>query len=247
MIYKGMILIRLSYRKWKEHPYIGEERPPIGSPEPEHWPMFFILREKENDFLDPFHERINWKIKNPNNIDWLQEISIVEQTLKLLTPQQIQIAKYWGTGELIAKINNITINLSEKYRLGSPQTSRVLGYINAATNDVFVITWFFKYMWDVARPNQYERNLPIILVTPRFPSYPSAHATIAGCAEVILSYFFPQEIPYIKMLMEESALSRLYASVHFKVDNDEGLKLGRQIGEMVVKLLKTQNVSTFRY
>ena len=44
--------------------------------------------------------------------------------------------------------------------------------------------------------------------------------------------------------MEESAESRLYVAVHFKVDNDEGLRLGRQIGEMVVRLLRAQNLTT---
>ncbi|MDQ7865031.1 hypothetical protein RCO48_39790 [Peribacillus frigoritolerans] len=38
--------------------------------------------------------------------------------------------------------------------------------------------------------------------------------------------------------MEESAQSRLYAGVHFNVDNKEGLNLGRQIGEVVVSFFK---------
>jgi hypothetical protein len=80
-----------------------------------------------------------------------------------------------------------------------------------------------------------------VLFTARFPAYPSAHATIAGCAEVLLSYFFPPESSNIKKWMEESAQSRLYASVHFK---DEGLRLGRQIGEVVVNFLLLQNLNT---
>lgn len=243
---KEAILMGTSYRKWKEFPYPGEKNPPKGSPEAGYWPMFFILRGRNDDFLDPFHQRINWRIKNPNDIDWEKELIIVEQTLKSLTPEQIRIAQYWGTGELTAKINTMIFGLAEKYMLGSPNVARVLGYFNAAINDVFVITWFFKYLWDVARPNQYDRNLHTVLFTPRFPSYPSAHATIAGCAEVLLSYFFPPESSNIKKLMEESAQSRLYASVHFKVDNDEGLRLGRHIGELVVKLLKVQNLNTLQ-
>ncbi|MCR8927475.1 vanadium-dependent haloperoxidase [Priestia megaterium] len=235
--------MRSIYRRWKDYPYAGEKSPPIGSPEAGYWPMFFIAKTGDNKFSDPFHQRINWRIKDPKDIDWEKELSIVDRTLKSLTPQQIQSAKYWGTGELITKINAVVFSLAEKYRLGSPHTSRVLGYTNAAINDVFVITWFLKYLWDVARPNQYERNLPAVLVTPRFPSYPSAHATIAGCAEILLIYFFPKEESNIKKLMNESAQSRLYAGVHFKIDNDEGLNLGRQIGEMVVKLLKIQNIN----
>ncbi len=46
----------------------------------------------------------------------------------------------------------------------------------------------------------------------------------------IIKLSLPSESARIKNLMKESAQSRLYAEVHFKVDNDEGLRLGRQIG-----------------
>lgn len=237
--------MRLSYRRWTEHPYQGEAVPPKGSPEAANGPMFFIKRGNNNQFISPFQQQINWRIKNPTEIDWNAELSIVEQTLKSITPQQIQIAQYWGTGEITEKFAALIFRLAKKYRIGSPNTARVLGYYHAAINDVFVITWFLKYLWDVARPNQYNRNLPPVLSTPRFPSYPSAHASIAGCAEVILCYFFPKELSSIKQVMEQSALSRLYAGVHFKVDNDEGLRVGRQVGEMVVAFMRVQNIKPF--
>ena len=238
--------MRTSYRRWTEYPYPGESIPPKGSPEARNWPMFFISRGRDNDFLDPFHQRIIWRIKNPENIDWETELFIVEETLKSLTSQQIRIAQYWGTGELTAKISTLIFKLAEKHKLGSPSVARVQGYFHAAMNDTFVMTWFFKYHWDVARPNQYGRNLSTVLFTPRFPAYPSAHATVAGCAEAVLSYIFPQESSEIKKLMEESAQSRLYAGVHFNVDNNEGLRLGRQIGEVVVSLIRTQNLNTLQ-
>jgi len=235
--------MRANYRRWTEHPYQGEQVPPKGSPEVAGWPMFFISRGRNNDFLDPSHQRINWRIKNPNEIDWEKELSIVEQTLTSLTPRQISIAKYWGTGEATEKMTPMIFNLAKRYRLGSPNVARVQAYVHAAVNDAFVMSWYFKYLWNVARPNQYDRNLSTVLFTPRFPSYPSAHATVAGCAEAVLSYFFPPESAKIKNVMEECAQSRLYAGVHFKVDNDEGLRLGRQIGAMVVRVLRAQNLS----
>ena len=237
--------MRTIYRRWSLHPYQGENTPPKGSQEAIYGPMFFISRGRVNEFINPFQQPINWRMKNPNEIDWEAELLNVEQTLKAITPEQIQIAEYWGTGDITAKISNLIFSLAQRYRIGSPSTARVQGYFHAAMNDVFVITWYLKYLWDVARPNQYDRNLPTVISTPRFPSYPSAHASLAGCAEVILSYFFPKESARIKRLMEESALSRLYAGVHFKVDNEEGLRIGRQIGEMVVALMKVQNLKTY--
>lgn len=234
--------MRTDYRRWSKYPYPGETIPPKGSPEPGNWPMFFISRELNNIFLDSFRQRIKWEILHPQNIDWPKELAIIEQTLQTLTPQQRRVAQFWGTAEATERMVPIIFQFANRYGFGSPDVSRVLGYFHAAINDAFVMSWFFKYLWDTARPNQYNQNLSTVLSTPRFPSYPSAHATVAGCADIILSYFFPPESSRIKALMEECAQSRLYAGVHFQVDNDEGLRLGRQIGEMVVRMLRAQNV-----
>lgn len=233
--------MRTNYRRWSEYPYPGELVPPQGSPEAGYWPMFFISRDNSNVFLDPFHQRINWNIKNPNDINWDKELFLVRQTLSSLTPEQLHLAQFWGTVDINKRLSYLILNLTDKYQLGSPDTARTLGYFHAAINDAFVITWFLKYLWDAARPCQYDASIASPMPTPRFPGYPSAHATVAGCAEAVLRYFFPQEAYSLNIMMEDSAQSRLYAGVHFKVDNDEGLRLGRQIGEIVVTLLRAQN------
>jgi hypothetical protein len=63
---------------------------------------------------------------------------------------------------------------------------------------------------------------------------------VQGCAEKILSYFFPTESHRLKALAEECAQSRVYAGVHYPVDVSEGLRLGRQLGGIVVDILKEQ-------
>ncbi|WP_338448753.1 vanadium-dependent haloperoxidase [Niallia oryzisoli] len=230
------------YRKWSEYPYPGDTVPPQGNPAPANGPMFFIYRSGNNEFFDPFRQRIVWNISNPNQINWTAELTLVQQTQVSLTPEQKRIAQYWGTGEATEKMTRFLFRLAEKYRMGSPMTARVLALFHAAVNDAFVMSWYFKFLWDVARPNQYDHNLSTVMFTPRFPSYPSAHATVAGCSEVIMSYIFPRESADIKKIAEECALSRLYAGVHFNIDNDEGLRLGRQIGEIVVQFMKTQSI-----
>ncbi|MDQ0219287.1 hypothetical protein [Peribacillus cavernae] len=85
--------MRTSYRKWTEHIYPGEKNPPKGSPGAGYWPMFFISRGRDNDSY-PFRQRIQWRIKYPNDIDWGTELFTVEQTLKSLTTQQIRLAQY---------------------------------------------------------------------------------------------------------------------------------------------------------
>jgi PAP2 superfamily len=231
-----------NYLRWSEIPYPGEAYPPDPvTPEAGSWPMFFISRRGQ-EFIDPFGKPIRWRIKDPNTINWERELNLVKQVMQQITPEQIRIAQFWGTGEVSKQIIPIIYSMMETYGLASTRAARFLGFYQAAINDAFVMTWHFKYLWDVARPNQYDPSLKTVLFTPRFPAYPSAHATMAGCSEVILSHYFPQEAFRIRQLMEECALSRLYAGVHFKVDNDEGLSLGRQVGQIVVNLIRSQNI-----
>jgi membrane-associated phospholipid phosphatase len=176
----------------------------------------------------------------PGEIDWNSELAVVEQTMQNLTPQEIQSAQYWAAGELTERFTNLIYQYAGKYRIGSPNCARILGFFHASMNDVFVITWYLKYQWDVARPNQYGRNIRKLMDTPRFPAYPSAHACLAGAAEVLMCFYFPQEAVRIQSIINVCAQSRLYAGVHFKVDNDEGLRLGRQIGEIAVEVMKAQ-------
>jgi hypothetical protein len=103
-----------------------------------------------------------------------------------------------------------------------------------------IIVWDLKYRWDVARPDQYDQKMRTLLCTPRFPTYPSGHATMSGCTQVVLSYFFPREAKKLRKIADDDALSRLYAGIHFPSDNDEGLELGRYIGTVIVNHLKMQ-------
>ena len=237
---RSELVMPTNYRRWSQHPYQGEVSPPIGNPKPGNWPMFFIKRDVNGEFLDPFQQKISWQIQDPNTIDWNAEMNLFMNTLSKLTPEQIRIAHYWGTGEVISKLSPMIFRLGEKYRVGSPRITQMQAYFHAATHDAFVMSWFFKYLWDVARPNQYNQKFSTVVVTPRFPSYPSAHATVAGCAEVLLSSYFPLESSNFHKIIEECSTSRLYAGVHFNIDNVEGLRLGRQIGHMVIRFMQVQ-------
>jgi hypothetical protein len=50
----------------------------------------------------------------------------------------------------------------------------------------------------------------------------------------VLRHYFPERSAWLREQAEEAALSRLLGGIHFRSDNEEGLKLGRRIGERVV-------------
>ncbi|WP_394236402.1 phosphatase PAP2 family protein [Niallia oryzisoli] len=228
----------MAYKKWSEYPYPGQSTPPKGKPLHEFWPLVFIVRSGTHVFLDSNQRRINWKLTHPNQVNWESELLMVQQTLASLTPEQKKLAEYWGNGIVVEKVTPIIYRLAEKYNIGAIKLSIVLGYAYAAANDALVMSMYFKYLYNTARPIQYKLNHSAVIHTPPSPSYPSGHAAIAGCLQMVLSHFFPKESAAIKRVMEECAQSRLYAGVHFKADIEAGLKLGKQIGEIVIHQVK---------
>ncbi|WP_226670627.1 vanadium-dependent haloperoxidase [Metabacillus litoralis] len=179
-------------------------------------------------------------ITHPDHIHWERQLTKVEDVLDNITEEEIDIAKYYGTGVATKQWTPVIDRLIDSYGVSAPHAARILAITEAAINDAFIVAWALKYKWLVARPNQYNPNLETILCTPRHPTYPSGHATISGCAEEVLSYFFPGAKGKIHQIAEADAKSRLYAGVHFPVDNDEGLKLGRQIGKIVANHVSKQ-------
>lgn len=230
-------------RRWSQLSYAGLERVPSGEePDLSTWPTYYIKRDKKGRFIDGEGNVIAFSIREPNSsIDFEgEQLRIVEETLRNLTPQQIAIAKYWGDGPPTKQFTPVIDRLIDTYNVSAGRASRILAAVQASINDAAVVTWYFKYLWDIARPNQFNQNLATLLCTPKHPTYPAGHAVIGGCAEEILSYFFGPEKDRLKELSEECAESRIFAGVHFPIDCTEGLRLGRQIGNIIVNILDKQ-------
>ena len=79
--------------------------------------------------------------------------------------------------------------------------------------------------------------------TPNFPAYPSGHACWSGFLSEVIGHYVPAARDEVRRLAEEAALSRLYAGVHYRFDNDAGLELGRKIARYVIE---REESGTFR-
>jgi len=236
--------MKYNYELWSKLPYAGETMPPKNPDEPfaGSWTLNYLKRGKKG-FLTPLGKPFKLAIKNPNLIDWNSELKVVQETLNNATPTQIQMAKYWGTGVPTKQWIPIVDRLIDTYGVSAPMAGRIQSALFSTINDAFVVTWYLKFKWNVARPDQLDHELATFICTPRHPTYPSGHAVISGVAETILSYFFPGEAERLNELAEENAASRMYGGVHFKIDDDQGLRLGRQIGRIIVNNLRRQKNS----
>jgi hypothetical protein len=127
--------------------------------------------------------------------------------------------------------------------------------------DSGIITWKYKYLYDVERPHSYIRKnihdaWRPFHPSPNFPGYPSGHSVLGGVSAEILTNIFGDNIEFkdnshqgrkeflseprsyksIRDMAIESAYSRIPLGVHFRMDCTEGLRLGTEIGKAINNL-----------
>ncbi len=149
----------------------------------------------------------------------------------------------------------------EQQRTSFPLALETYLKVGLALNDAAVNCWFVKYHFSVERPDSYIRRhiqkdwLPLHDAPP-FPSYPSGHASFGAAAKVVLETLLgknlgltdrshesrkefsgaPRRFDSFNDMAIENALSRIYMGVHYRMDCEEGLRLGTVVGEKAATL-----------
>ncbi len=126
--------------------------------------------------------------------------------------------------------------------------------------DGFISCWDEKYRSNVVRPetviNKYiDPEWRPYIQTPPFPSYVSGHSVISAAAAEVMTDIFGDNFAYtdtseiefgiphrsftsFRQAAAEANISRLYGGIHYRFDNVEGGKSGRQVGKLVVERLR---------
>ncbi|MFN8359679.1 MAG: phosphatase PAP2 family protein [Candidatus Kapaibacterium sp.] len=155
------------------------------------------------------------------------------------TREQWRIADFWadggGTFTPPGHWNYIAAGLIRKNNYSELRAARTLALMNISIMDAGVCCWDVKYVYYVPRPSQMDPSIKTATGVPNFPSYTSGHATFSGAASTVLGYIFPSEAGTLSAQAEEAALSRLLAGIHYRFDNEVGLRCGRNIGAWAVK------------
>lgn len=154
------------------------------------------------------------------------------------TAEQLRITRFWADGSGTATPpghwNAIASDLAERYHLDEKRSTRMFALLNMALMDAGIGCWDAKYTYWLIRPSQADPAITTPVGLPNFPSYVSGHATFSGAAATLLGEVFPSSRGDLQRMADEAAMSRLYGGIHYRFDNDEGLKLGQRIGRLAV-------------
>jgi hypothetical protein len=159
--------------------------------------------------------------------------------------------------------NQIATEIAEVKEISGRDSALMLAELNVALADAGVAAWDAKYTYGSWRPitairladtdgNEATTADPgwsPLLTTPNHPDYVSGHSTFSGAAAEVLTDFFG-DIPFVTTSVtlpgvtrdfdsfdeaaNEAGRSRIYAGIHFEFSNQDGLALGRDVGDEVL-------------
>jgi hypothetical protein len=165
---------------------------------------------------------------------------------------------------------SITWQAIDKAQPDFPKLLEIYLKTGIALHDAGVLCWKEKYKYQLERPETYiQRNISPawqpLHPSPNFPAYPSGHAACGAAAATVLEDLLgphfaltdrthegrtefqgqPRSYASFEDMAHENALSRLALGVHFRMDCEEGLRLGRLAGQKInaVSLRKQEAVS----
>ena len=152
-------------------------------------------------------------------------------------PRAKREAYYWAITSLPKYWNEMaSLKLFEhKLDRNPPQAARVYAVLSTAYYDSLIACWDAKYAYWGLRPFQFDPEFKPLLTTPNFPGYPSGHAMLSGTAAAMLSYLFPADSEFFNKQAEDAAVSRLLGGVHFRIDNEVGLTVGRAVASLAIE------------
>jgi len=159
-----------------------------------------------------------------------------------LTPQQRAIALGWAYGANTMTPGGYWDALAAEYvaaaGLDEAAATEVFAMMNAAVYDALIACFEAKYHYWTLRPHQADPAVLRVFAVPNYPSYPSGHSSLSSAAARVLAHYFPGRTAALNAQVEEAAMSRIYAGIHYQFD----MTAARQLGEAVADYALAQGL-----
>lgn len=170
---------------------------------------------------------------------WQAEVEAIQAIAANRSFEQERAAAWWGSNSPWDLHNEWVWELIGRDGLDSPHAARVVADMYAAMADAMLAIWDSKYTWWTSRPITEIPDLITVVPTPPYPSYPSGYSAAMGSGTTVVGHYFPDVADDMAKRAWEAANSRAWAGIHYVFDDDVGLTMGRQVGNLVCSRART--------
>ncbi len=176
------------------------------------------------------------------------------------------VATYYAASSPTQVLNQAARQVAQEQRRTLSENARALALINMAISDSLVATFLNKYHYNFWRPEtairagdtdgnrktEADPNFLPFIVTPCFPSYPSAHGSASNGAAEVMRRLYGEAghsitlsnpaVPTIVLqytsfsqITDDISDARVYGGIHYRIDQVAGARLGKAIGRAVYR------------
>lgn len=170
--------------------------------------------------------------------EYKKQVQEIINASKNRSNTDIESIHLWGDTPPPTLWNDILDEYISHYDLSIGDSAQALAYLNVGMYDAGVSTWYTKFKYWTERPIQAAPDLVTVIPTPNFPGYTSGHSTFSGVASVILDEIFPKEKQLFESCADAANLSRFIGGIHLMQDCENGLTVGKLIGNKVIEDMK---------
>ncbi|MFN0119670.1 MAG: vanadium-dependent haloperoxidase [Blastocatellia bacterium] len=117
----------------------------------------------------------------------------------------------------------------------APRVARIYALLAAVYFDAFIASQDGKFAYWYIRPHQLDAGITPLFAVPNFPSYPSNHSSFSAARAEMLAYLFPTRAEFIRAVGKEAGDSRIWAGLHYEMDNQAGVKLGQSVADVFIQ------------
>jgi hypothetical protein len=151
-------------------------------------------------------------------------------------------AFYWqsGSGVMTAFYDFASAWMSEdRTDQNAPRAARAYALLGTVLLDSLIASNDGKFAYWYLRPHQLDPKITPLFAVPNFPSYPSNHSTLSTARCEVLAYLFPDRADFIRKVGKEAGESRIWAGIHYPMDNAAGIALGKAVAAKFIARART--------
>jgi hypothetical protein len=246
-------------------PFLWEITTPGTKPVEPYWGMIRPFTLKSSDVCDA---ALNMPFSTDPDSAFYAQANEVKTVKDELTNEQKAIANFWVdtpglTGAPAGHWVSIASQMVDHLKLKLSRAAEMYAMVGVALGDAFIGCWDLKYRVNLVRPETYikkyiSRNWAPYIQTPPFPEYPSGHSVGSGAASEVLTGMFgvvaykddthrsrglpARSFTSFEAAANEAAISRLYGGIHYRVAIENGLRIGRCIGQRVLERVQMRPI-----
>jgi len=167
------------------------------------------------------------------------------------------VARFYAATAPVPVWNSAAAQVAVEQGHSMSENARALALMNAAISDAAASVFETKYSYYLWRPETAihasgDTAWKPYIVTPCFPGYGSAHASLSNAARKVLERLYGPRHHFITLsnpavagvilqyenfeqITHDINDARVYGGIHFRFDQDIGSEQGRQVGEYVYR------------